>query len=131
MIIQNYFLHNGFKAYIKTNMKGEVTALCPYIDPRSITPYPFGYSKDKERKGYGEQASGQWTDSIDILEKGFYWLDYRGRKFNQDEIFYIGSALYNTTNILEQEDVYKRILRKLLILLPYSSKLSEAFAEVI
>lgn len=104
ILVQNYFLYEGFFAKLNVNNKGEITELLPFISPNSISVYPVGY----RRKQNAEHAGGDW-DPIIISEKGYYFRDYKGRTFNMDEMLYIRGALFNTQNPLEQQDRFRRV----------------------
>lgn len=108
VMAQNYFLYEGFFAVIMTNTRGEIEALCPYIDPTSFQVYPKGYQHKKEL-GDASHVGGEWVDPISIYEKGYYFRDYKGRLFNQDEAMFIKNNLFNTQNILEQQNVFQRV----------------------
>lgn len=110
IMIQNYFLFEGFFAVLRFNNKMEVKAVCPYQSPNSFNVYPVGYSK--KRKGHADQVGGEWVDPINIYEKGYFALDYKGRHFNQDEFIYIKNNMYNTRSLLEQENIFQRIFNQ-------------------
>ena len=103
ILVQNFFLFDGFFCYIKNDGK-EITELIPFIDSSAITPYPLKEEKKKAEKG---TSSADWIDPLRLSE-GFFFQDYKSRKFSSDEIMYIRSSLYNVTNALEQENRFLR-----------------------
>ena len=109
LVIQGYFVFNGFYAYIKTNSKGMIEALLPLnTSPGSLQVYPMTYKKDNN--AFQDQSANDWNDSLSLYEKGYYYKDYRGRRFASDEVLAIRSALFNTgTGLIEQEDFAKRV----------------------
>ena len=105
LCIQNFFLFDGFFAIIKANDRGEIEALLPYASPQAVQVYPTNFKK-RER---GDVA-GDWGDPEKLYRDGFYFRDYRSRRYTLDQMFYIRSAAFNTgTGLVEQEDFAQRV----------------------
>ena len=109
IIIERYFIFNGAYFYIKTDKSGMIKALLPLnMSPGSLQAYPSTYKKDQT--GYQDDKANDWSDAISIYEKGYYFKDYRGRRFAPDEVLQIRSASWNTaTGLVEQENIAQRV----------------------
>ena len=109
IIIERYFIFNGAYFYIKTDNNGMIKALLPLnMSPGSLQAYPSTYKKNQT--GFQDDRANDWADALSIYEKGYYYKDYRGRRFAPDEVLQIRSASWNTsTGLVEQENIAQRV----------------------
>ena len=105
LVVERYFIFNGFYALIESDKNGKITDLLPYIAPNSIQPYGNNFSKRSSSDAYGDVA-----DPVQVKNQGWVLRDYKSRVFSPDELFIVRSAGFNTsTGLIEQEDMAQRV----------------------
>lgn len=105
LIIERYFIFNGFYSIIDADDNGMITDLLPYASPNAIQVYGNNFKKKDINDSIGD-----YGDPVKLKRSGFYFRDYKSRTFTEDQLFIVRSSAFNTsTGLVEQEDMAQRV----------------------
>ena len=105
LIIERYFIFNGFYSIIDADGSGMITDLLPYASPMAIQVYGNNFKKRDINDSIGD-----YGDPVKLKRSGFYFRDYKSRTFTEDQLFIVRSSAFNTsTGLVEQEDMAQRV----------------------